>query len=140
VKYFYLTLLIIVSSASATEKSEQSWICATETKSGTEPSVRIEQFLVLESTIQEAFVKKAMQTPRGPAIVELRVEKTDQGGVEAYPKIKFGMDRMPSASMPAEILRNKNGQMQAEASLQLPSDLRKPSLEIKLICVSIPRS
>jgi len=113
-----------------------TWRCATEVKSASETTVRVEDFLVLEMRVPDGFVKKAFNTSRGPAIAELRIQKSSDGKIEIFPKLKFGMDRIPSASLPAKISHSKNGQMSAEANLMIPADPQNSSLEVKLFCAS----
>ncbi len=133
----YLSLLILALAPSTILGAEPSWVCATEIKGDLSNVVRVENVLILESESSSGFVKKAIATPRGPAIAELRVEKQSDGSYQVFPKLKFGMDRMPSASMPAQIIRDKTGQMRAEAVLKIPADQKNTALEIQLFCSSV---
>lgn len=102
--------------------AEPTWVCSYQVQSSEAEQVsRVKNFI----SLSDGLLKKAIPTSRGPVMAEVYVEKNAKGQSEVFPKLKFGMDRMPSASLPT---RN------SEAVIKISAENNQPALEVKLFC------
>lgn len=127
----YFMILFALLSTDSAMATEASWSCGYEVvEGGNSEIVQIQNFIGSEMGVS----RKAISTPRGPIMAEVQLVPNDKNEIELMPKLRYGADRMPSASMPAEKTVSKNGNFHFEAKLKISEVKDHPALDVRLLC------